>query len=244
MFTIHTAKTNDEKEEIYRFRYKIYIEELKKLHFVADHNKKQLYDEADNYCAVYYVKNNDGIIGTCRAIRGTDGQFTESDISIFNISFIEQFIEHEKIAVVNRLIIDKSYRHTNLVHQLFLESYLGGLKEGTRICFVTCDSMLLHMYIKYGFRTFSDPVQLNNKQTRFLLFLSLCDLSYLKSINSPFVPYLPTELDDHGFYAKKMETEGGFNLSLRKPPVKDRILYGVAKTIFKLQSKAKKIFSL
>ena len=238
-YQIIIAKTQEEKEAIYKFRYKIYFDELKKLHLPADHTNKQMYDEADEYCALYYAKDGENIIATVRAIRGVDGAFLKADIDFFNIGKFEEYFNHDEIAVVNRLIIDKPYRHTPLTNELMLATYFGGLDVGTKLCFITCDSSLLGFYLKYGFRLFQNPVAIKNNQLRYHLVLILYDLAHLKKVNSPFVPHLPEQLNDHGAYARKIESDVGYGLHLRNIPLKDRIILLITKAIIKIKFKNK-----
>jgi hypothetical protein len=65
---LNMAKTKEEYEAIYRFRYKVYYEELGRDGHFADHEKcflKYPRDESEN-TALFYVGAIDNIIGvTC-----------------------------------------------------------------------------------------------------------------------------------------------------------------------------------
>lgn len=91
---------------------------------------------------------------------------------------------------------------------MMIAVYLGGLKVGTQICFITCDESLLPLYLHYGFRTYIAPAIIANNQKRHRLLLCVCDKTYLEKVRSPFLSHLPQELDDKGSYAKKIAKTG------------------------------------
>ena len=218
------AYSKEEKEAIYRFRFKVYMEELHITHIAADHDKKMLFDEADKYTVLYYVMDDREVIGTVRSQRGTEGMFLENDINFFGLGKLEGSVGYHKIAIVDRLIVAKAYRRSPLAHELMLATYLGGLEAGTKICFITCDEILLPMYLRYGFREYAAPALLPSGEKRCRLVLLLCDKEHLHKVRSPFLGHLPHHMDDMGFYAKKVEEQMGFKLTmeLQAPPIYER----------------------
>lgn len=192
------ARTPLERELIYRFRYRIYIEEMQKYHLPADHNNKRLLDEADVYMVLYYATVNGELAGTVRSQRGTEGAFMKEDIAFYGIDEFENFFDHNMIAVVDRLIVDQRFRKSTLAHELMLQTYIDGWQSGTRMCFITCDDQLLPMYLRYGFRTYCKPAVLSSGDRRHKLILFLCDKAHLRKVRSPFLNYVPDELNDYG----------------------------------------------
>lgn len=239
-FPIHIANTQEEKEAIYRFRYRVYVEELKKMHLPADHERKLMYDEADGHSVLLYAMDKDRIIATVRAIFGGYGTFLQEDIDFFDLPHFVKIFKQNEISVVNRLIVDKAYRHTSLTNEMMKATYVEGKKEGITLCFITCDSLLLNFYYKYGFRTYRDPVIIKNNQRRYHLVLTLNDLAHLQKVQSPFVKILPVSDDDQSQYAKKITQDLGYSLHNRTIPMKARITIAVYKTIIKFKNKHNK----
>ncbi len=211
-YHIQTATTQQQREAIYCFRYSIYMEEFNKLHIPADHQNKMLFDDADKYSKLYYAIADKNIVATIRGQRGAEGPFTNTDYNFFKFSEFEKYIGHHKMAIVNRLMVDKEYRRSTLAHEMMLATYLGGLEVGTRLCFITCDDKLLPLYLRYGFRIYTESFILINGEKRNRLVLFLCDKKYLKKTNSPFLTHLPESLDDKGYYAQLVEEKVGFDL--------------------------------
>src|SRR5206468_12899221 len=63
---IKIATTEKEKEEIYRLRYKVYIEEMRgqNRHTEADNHKQQLRDHCDDRAYHFYIEQ-DGVVAAC-----------------------------------------------------------------------------------------------------------------------------------------------------------------------------------
>ncbi|HTK19216.1 MAG TPA: hypothetical protein VL442_06885 [Mucilaginibacter sp.] len=224
---IQIAETSEECLSIYKFRYKIYVDELKKLHVNADHQQKLLFDEADRYMTLYYVTADSKLAATARSQRGFRGSFLKDDVGYFGISEFENFFDHDKIAIVDRLIVENAFRHTSLAHEMMLRIYIDGWQSGIRLCFITCDDNLLSMYIRYGFRIYQEPVLLNSGERRHKLLLLLCDKSHLKKVRSPFLFYLPEDLDDKGSYAALVEQKLSIDLLYQISPLKnDKVNFG------------------
>lgn len=212
-FEVRLATTQEEREAIYRFRYKIYIEEKKKYHIPADHEQKRMYDEADAYSALYYILENGNMISSVRAMRGTDGAFLQRDIDFFGIAEFEKYFPHKELAIVNRLVVDANFRNTQVINETLIATYKGGINASTKICFIICDEWLLQRYEGFGSRIYGKPVELKNKMKRYRLLLILRDCEYLKKVKSPHLPYADRNLDDQGEYARKVTDLLGYPLS-------------------------------
>jgi hypothetical protein len=61
---IAIAETEDEKRAVYRFRYRIYVEEMGKYRSVADHAQCMFYEPVDAQSRIIYATEN-GEVGAC-----------------------------------------------------------------------------------------------------------------------------------------------------------------------------------
>ena len=65
--TIRRVVTPDELDEVYRFRYAVYVEEMSRVESYACHNSKRLMDSLDHPEACVFAAWSDGkIVGTVR----------------------------------------------------------------------------------------------------------------------------------------------------------------------------------
>lgn len=209
---VQLATTEKDMADIYRFRYKIYIEETGKTHLPADHINKLMKDENDVLSAIYIARDKTGsVVGTARAHRGTDGSFLKTDIELFELERFAIYFGHNCLAIVNRLAIEKKYRKTTLATSFFIATYQGGIQQGTKLCFILSEQSLLPMYQHFGFRIYSEPILLNGKK-RYRMVLCLNDKQFLSACGSPFAKLVPLDTDDKGETAKEIENLG-FKLS-------------------------------
>ena len=202
-FSIKLAISQEEKEAIYRFRYRIYIEELNKTHINADHNRRLLYDEGDEDATLYYALNDDKkIVGTVRGIDGTK-KIPAEIIDLFGINTFEQSFALGELAVVDRLMVDSDYRNLRLGHELMVATFVEGLRIGTKVGFLICDEALLPVYLHYGWLSYGKPLRLSNGKMRYRLLCFLQDRRHLKKVRSPLFNYIPADVDDKGVAAER-----------------------------------------
>jgi len=69
--TVEPVTTAADREEIYAFRYRVYVEELG-MTSQADHAKKWLHDDQDEHSASFAVKQDDRVVGSLRCTRLAD----------------------------------------------------------------------------------------------------------------------------------------------------------------------------
>ena len=62
---IRIAETKEERDEVFRFRYQIYVEEMQ-IDCSADHKKKKLTDDLDKTAHIFYAQKDNQIIATGR----------------------------------------------------------------------------------------------------------------------------------------------------------------------------------
>jgi hypothetical protein len=217
-YPIKIASSQQEKEAIYRFRYKVYMEELNKLHIAADHANKMMFDEADEYTILYYVCDENDVIATVRLKRGIEDLFTEEENNLFSLSKFRSILDHKKLCITDRLIVDALFRRSRLTNEMMVRTYLGGLEGGVKLCFITSDEKLLPMYFRYGFRNYDEPIVLAPGEKRYKLILFLCDKDHLQKVKSPFLPYLPESFDDKGEFAMAVEEKLAFKLTMELQP--------------------------
>ena len=66
MLKVQVATTPEEKREVYQFRYRVYIEEMKKSLRYANHTEKVLKDQLDETAMLLYIKFENEIVATVR----------------------------------------------------------------------------------------------------------------------------------------------------------------------------------
>jgi hypothetical protein len=67
------AVSDEEREELYRFRYSIYVEELRRYGGIADHARRLLVEPEDAHSILYGAREAREIVATARLTLGADG---------------------------------------------------------------------------------------------------------------------------------------------------------------------------
>lgn len=98
----HLATTAEEKEAIYRFRYRVYVQELGKPMKHADHERKRLYEAVDDdeeHTANFYCKGSDGqVTGVLRVHTYGPGEVPPE---LFRACSMDKFAGVEQLRVAD-----------------------------------------------------------------------------------------------------------------------------------------------
>src|SRR5215813_12043949 len=108
--TVHKAETEAEREAVYRFRYQIYIEELK-YNYAADHERKWLRQSEDDEpgTTLLYTGPPEDITSTVRVRAWKPGQVPPA---VFQATSMDRFpgIEGLGVCHIGRMMIRRSLR--------------------------------------------------------------------------------------------------------------------------------------
>jgi GNAT superfamily N-acetyltransferase len=196
--TIKLAATEMEREAIYRHRYDIYILELGKSHIPADHNRRMLADEADGSADLLYAILDGVVIGSTRMQRGASMLFSAVNKEMYQTVAISKALDPEKIVIVDRLMVRPEHRRSRVTTELMNNTYVCMLNKGIKLALINTEEKYLHLYLRFGFRVYGDPLYTALGEPRYRMALFLCDSRHLAKVNSPFLNYLPAAMDDQG----------------------------------------------
>lgn len=202
VISIHQAATLAEKEQVYRFRYKIYHEELQKNTVVVDHDKKMIADECDDTAVILYAKENDVIVGTLRANLGCIAQLPQSLREKFQTKMTEEVFGSGKVSVTEFLMVKPEYRGGPAAAMLMTEIFNLGLTRGIELNYCLCELPLLRIYQRLGYKQYRPHIYLGEDNLRVPLILCLRDYDYLLQVHSPFALSLSLDQSDHGRASK------------------------------------------
>src|SRR5262249_44924817 len=149
---VHRAATGAEREAIWRFRYEVYIEELKYHYAAADHERRWLRHEEDEqpYTTLLYTGAGDGVTGVVQIRAWEPGQVPRHE---FEALSLESFpgMERVRVAEVGRLMTRRSLRGTLLLPSLMRAGYEFMAGEAkTDLAFVDCSPGLVRYYRRLG----------------------------------------------------------------------------------------------
>ncbi len=199
---VRVAQTPKEREDIFRFRYKVYVEDLKKLVPGADDAQKMVRDEEDETGVLLYVSDKSGnVVGTLRLNRLSKG--VSADLR--GLYGLDQFddVPASHIAVASRFIVLPEAASAGGALSQFALGW--ALEHAIKLVFSYCSPHMVAGYEQLGFRrfkdNFSDPVGY-----RVPMVLVLFDKDHLRRIGSPLYPSIgpmTAEGDWNGYFGRK-----------------------------------------
>lgn len=187
---VNIAVTPEEKQAIYRFRYRIYANEISYHGTGIDHERQLLYDEMDEWAILLYTTSNTEIIGTLRINIGSINDFPLELAQSLQMSQFQKFMQNstrQSFAYVSKGMIASSYRGSGVHFILAQKSYEFFQENRVQFGFLICNHYLIpfhehHGYQRYG-QSFTDSVV----GLVAPLALLVEDVHHLRAVHSPFV---------------------------------------------------------
>jgi len=144
---VKIATTQEEREAIYRFRYEVYVEELKRDYPDADHKRRWLRDQEDaqDYTVNFYVGTLDRIVGAVRLLIWPPGEIPENYYRLFSMDVfpgIEDLVASE----MGRLMIRSTLRGKAVFPSLINTMYEHLVARDSQLCFLYCVPGLVKHY--------------------------------------------------------------------------------------------------
>lgn len=181
------AITPEEKLEVYRFRYRIYAEEMSKHFPNMDHKNKLLFDDLDDWAFIVYAKAGSEIIGTLRVNIGELNDFSPFWIQVLDLKKFADFnTSEQKFAYTSKFMVAPAYRNSTASYLLAAESYDLYCKHKVQFSFGVCNFHLLRLYEQFGFRRFGRNFIDEGYGLLAPYVLLVDDIAHLRAVRSPF----------------------------------------------------------
>ncbi len=188
---VNLATTDEEREAIYRLRYKVYVEELKK-GFLRDidHERRWVKDPEDERegVALFYTGSVEDMTGTMRIQIWEPGQAPEEIRKRFSLHLFPG-IEAHTISEPARLIVRRTLRGKLILPSLARACYeYVCARPDTYFAFLYCAPGLIRAYSRLGFRPYAGNVIPNEDGIRLPMVMIVSDLDYFREVGSPLTP--------------------------------------------------------
>lgn len=183
--TVRIASSEAERQDIYRLRYEIYIEEMGggQRHSEADVGARQFYDDWDAQAHHFYVSQDGGMVGCARLLFRRHGPF-ECEAQFELGRFVPAF--PDQLSMSSRMAVHPGLRGSHLLKHLACAMFTFARDHAIRFDFIDCHPRLLPLYSRLGYRIYR-PGFNHPKYTYVIpMVLVLDDCDYLERIRSPF----------------------------------------------------------
>ncbi len=194
---IGLAGTDAAREAVYRFRYRIYVEEMGRYGSIADHAGKRLVEPDDEAGHLIAAWQGDDLVGTARITWGGDAPFTQRLIDQYDLAGFLSTVSADQMVIGERFMIEPALRGSDLLYRIFC-FYMAFVNDRRiQLTFGDCEPHLLNLYQGLGYRAYTRR-NVNSPETGYLIPLVLVteDIAYLSRIGSPLADVLRNFADD------------------------------------------------
>lgn len=182
--TILSSANPEEKDQIFKLRYRVYIEELGKHHIDNDHLRKIVSDEYDEAGRYIYAKNEARVCGALRVILFNE-VYLRRLCNMYKLpaGFINE-VDLKSIGFVDRFVIDKEFRNSMLGLKIMKRLYTDTINSGISFGFINAERSLVRTYYQIGYRVYDYFYTITNEK-RYLMVCFMRDFDYMLNIKSP-----------------------------------------------------------
>jgi hypothetical protein len=215
-FELFRAESDDDLEEIFRFRYSVYVEEMGRYRRSADHRGRRLVEPEDANSAVYGARQDGRLVGTARLTLGARN-FSQRQVDQYSLGPFLSDVPADLMAVGERLMVAPDLRGSSLTTDLRDFERADLRARGVRMIFGGCEPHFLSMYLSNGARTYAEH-NINSEESGYLIPLlwidgELADLAAATgSVDTDGRPTLPLSLQD------ALERGGAVHSASQMPP--------------------------
>ncbi len=154
--SVRLALTHAEKELLYSFRYRVYVEEMSRRQKYADHQLRRIEDPLDATGLNLVAWEGQNVVGCIRVnlawLGGVDYYCDLLRMSEFVPSY------PEGVSVCTRLMVAADRRGSTLAFRLSDASYRLGMQHGVKWNFIDCNDHLVSYFMKHGYAWTHRPV--------------------------------------------------------------------------------------
>ncbi len=170
---VFRAQSEQDREELFRFRYGVYVQEMGRYRRTADHGGRRLVEPEDANSILYGAREDGQAVGTSRLTLGTDG-FSPRQIDQYGLGPFMAEVPARLMAVGERLMVAPHLRGWAVASQLRELAREDVEAGGVQLVFGNCEPHLLSMNLSAGGRTYAEH-NINSEEAGYLIPLMFLD---------------------------------------------------------------------
>jgi N-acyl-L-homoserine lactone synthetase len=177
--------TPEEREKIYAFRYRVFVEQLGMTR-EADHDRKWLRDELDDNAVFFTVFDDDQVLGSLRQLYLGDVPDPAPLVKRFRMTSAVKAFGAGAICTTSRFILDRSLTDGKVLFTLMRAAYEAAHKRGARLNYSDCSPHLLPFHEHLGYRRYTSGFNDTANGYKVPILMLTGDHEQFKRVNSPF----------------------------------------------------------
>ncbi|PIR23312.1 MAG: hypothetical protein COV44_03260 [Deltaproteobacteria bacterium CG11_big_fil_rev_8_21_14_0_20_45_16] len=181
---IRPIETDFERSQVYRLRYDIYIEEMKRGTHGVDYATKQVFDEMDESAILLGAFYHGRMVGTARLNFSSDTVFSKSDLYQFEV-FEKTY--PKGVLMITKAMVAKEWRGSMLFFEMVKAMHNIALERNAQVSLLDCNDHLVGTYEKIGFRSYRGRVFDEEYGWVTPMAMLHADETYLREVRSPLL---------------------------------------------------------
>jgi GNAT superfamily N-acetyltransferase len=173
------------RDAVFRFRYDVYVREMRRPQKDADHARGRIEDALDARALLFAAREpaSGRIVGTVRANVAADGGLGLYE-DLYGLATLTAD-ERAVTSITTRLMIDRRCRRTALGVRLATALYARGLERGITTDFIDCNEHLIAFFEHLGYRKVR-VIRHPDYGHVMLMRLDVHDVQHFERVGSPF----------------------------------------------------------
>lgn len=153
-FEVRLVTSAAEREQLYRFRYAVYVDEVRFTRH-ADHEKRLLRDDLDDVAYSFAIFEDGRVVGSLRTLYLEDVSDVQPFLAKFNLGPAVAAFGKAAVCTTSRFMVDPSLRNGSVVFKLIREAYSHAWPRGVRFNYGDCSPHLIPFYEHMGYRRYT-----------------------------------------------------------------------------------------
>jgi len=152
---VKVARTDGDRAAIYRLRYEVYVDEMRRPQPAADHENRKLVEPLDETATLIGCFRGDEALATCRVNFSETSEFENRELYDF-----DQFerVHSGRVAFLSKLMIHKEWRATPLFALLARAIHAVLLDRKMEVAILDCNDHLVSTFENLGFVSYKGRV--------------------------------------------------------------------------------------
>ncbi len=190
------AGSEEERNAVYAFRYRVYVEELQLSPPEADHARRQLRDPLDDVGIAFAIWRDDRVVGSLRTVHLADLADPRMLIDKFELGPALAGFAAGAIVTTSRFMLDPKVRHGRAIYDMMEAAYQDAMRRGVRLNYGDCSPHLLPFYEHLGYRRYTRAYNDTSYGYKLPILMLTRDHAWFERVGSPLARVVARHADD------------------------------------------------
>jgi CRP-like cAMP-binding protein/predicted GNAT family N-acyltransferase len=152
---VAVARSEEEREKLYQFRYRVYVDELGLSPPEADHARRRLCDALDGPAISLVLLQDGEVVGSLRVLYLADVPDPSPLVDKFRLEPALAEFGPGALGTTSRFIVDPKFRGGTAIFRLMEAAFVEAQTRGMRLNYGDCSPHLLPFYEHMGYRRYT-----------------------------------------------------------------------------------------